>query len=119
MRIGKKIIAACLFTFCLAIAVLINSGPRGDSVKFDRRLGVGHYYSNLEQDQKILAADMRRLRRDLRHRAGDMMISAEREAVRQDWLDIVIDRGLNRDPLAPALLDMAREGSSRAGGAFR
>ena len=51
---------------------------------------------------------MRHLRGDLRRGASAMIIAADREAVRQDWLDIVMDRGLTRDKLAPAGLDLAR-----------
>jgi len=60
---------------------------------------------DLEQDQLLLAADMRQLRRDLRHRANDGIINFEREEIRQDWLDIVMDRGLSR---LAAPLDIAR-----------
>ena len=106
--------AACLLTFfCLVFAASMYFRQRAGSVELVRRTEARHSYSDLEQDQKILAADMRQLRRDLRHRAGEMIISVERDTIRQDWLDIVIDRGLSRDSLAPALVDAARAAHSR------
>lgn len=97
MKCRKTIIAGCLSTICLAVFVVRYSGAHGEFVKPHRRLEVRRAYSDLEQDQKIFAADLRRLRRDLRRRAAGSIVSGEREAIVQDWHDIVMDRGLN-DP---------------------
>ena len=97
MKWRKTIIAGCLSTCSLAVVVTMYSGARGEFVASRRGLEVRHSYSNLEQDQRMFAADMRQLRRDLRRRVTRPIISAEREAIVQDWRNIVMDRGLN-DP---------------------
>jgi hypothetical protein len=49
--------------------------------------------SRLEVDQKMLAADMQRLRRHLRHSASQAQIARERDHIHRDWQNIVAERG--------------------------
>lgn len=97
MKSRQTIIVGCLSTFRLAVFVSMYSGAQRELVKPHRRLEVRRAYSDIEQDQKIFAADLRRLRRDLLRRAAGSIVFGEREAIVQDWHDIVMDRGLN-DP---------------------
>jgi hypothetical protein len=93
--------------FFLPLTALIYFGVSDEAIKPWRALELQRSSGDLEQDQQVLAGDMRQLRRDLRHRANDGIINFEREEIRQDWLDIVMDRGLNRDNRLPAPLDIA------------
>jgi len=108
MKINKGILAAFWISFFLPFTAPIYFGVSDESSKSRSALELQRSSRDLEQDQLLLAADMRQLRRDLRHRANDGIINFEREEIRQDWLDIVMDRGLNRDNRLPAPLDIAR-----------
>jgi hypothetical protein len=107
MKIRTAMIVGCALTFCLSLAVAISSGALGESKKSERSETFQRSHSDLEQDQRILDADMRQLRRDLRRGVGGMRIFFERDEIREDWLNIVTERGLKRDK-APSPLDLAR-----------
>jgi hypothetical protein len=82
----------------------------GSARKYENRApGEGpRSYSNLAQDEIMLAADMRKLRRDLRRSASQIRIARERDEIRQDWLDIVAQRGLKTTNVSPALVNFGR-----------
>jgi hypothetical protein len=103
---GKTIIA--LVAFCLFFAVSIRSRPQSESN--GSRRGRTHEFSasDLEQDQKLFADDIRKLRRDLRRGVPAAIVDFEREEVRQDWVHIIMDRGLSGAGPAPTVLDLAR-----------
>jgi hypothetical protein len=105
MKTRKAIIAGCIVSFSLIFAASIYSAAHGKSMKSERTREVHRSYSELERDQEMLATDMRKLRRDLRRGVGGMQISLEREVIRQDWLNIVVDRGLKRAKVSPVLTD--------------
>jgi hypothetical protein len=108
MKIRKGIVAAFWISFFLPFTAPIYFGVSDEAIKPWRALELQRSSGGLEQDQLVLAGDMRQLRRDLRHRASDGIINFEREEIRQDWLDIAMDRGLNRDNRLLAPLDIAR-----------
>ena len=105
MKTRKAMIAGCMVSFSLIFAASIDSAAHGKSMKLERTREVHRSYSELEQDQEMLATDMRKLRRDLRRGVGGMQISLERDVIRRDWLNIVVDRGLKRAKVSPALAD--------------
>ena len=105
MKTRKATIAGCMVSFSLIFAASIYSAAYGKSMKLERTREVPRSYSELEQDQAMLATDMRKLRRDLRRGVGGMQISLERDVIRQDWLNIVVDRGLKRAKVSPTLAD--------------
>ena len=49
-------------------------------------------YSDLQKDEISLASDIKRLRHDLRRGASGITVAKDRNFVRQDWLNIVLDR---------------------------
>jgi len=104
MKIRKAMIAGCMVSFSLILVASIYSAAHGKSMTLGTR-EVRRSYSELEQDQEMLATDMRKLRRDLRRGVGGMQISLERDVIRRDWLNIVVDRGLKRAKVSPALAD--------------
>lgn len=105
MKTREAMIAGCMVSFSLILAVSIYSAAHGKSMKLGRTREVQRSYSELEQDQAMLATDMRKLRRDLRRGVGGMQISLERDVIRRDWLNIVVDRGLRRAKVSPGLAD--------------
>ena len=105
MKTREAMIAGCMVSFSLILVACIYSAAHGKSIKLERTREVRRSYSELEQDQAMLATDMRKLRRDLRHGAGATQISLERDVIRRDWLNIVVDRGLTRAKVSPALAD--------------
>ena len=105
MKTRKAMIAGCMVSFSLILVACIYSAAHGKSMKLERTREVRRSYSELEQDQAMLATDMRKLRRDLRRGVGATQISLERDVIRRDWLNIVVDRGLKRAKVSPALAD--------------
>jgi len=106
MKPLEAMITGCVVFFALLLAASIYSGARG-SMKIEHP-GKGPRYSDLAQDEIMLAADMRKLRRDLRRSASQIRIARERDEIRQDWLDIVAQRGLKTTNVSPALVNFGR-----------
>jgi hypothetical protein len=107
MKSLKAMITACVVFFALLLAASIYSGTRG-SMKMEQPGKGPRSYSNLALDEIMLATDMRKLRRDLRHGASQIRIERERDEIRQDWLDIVAQRGLRPANVSPALVNFGR-----------
>ena len=107
MKPLEAIITGCVVFFALLLAASIYSGARG-SMKMEHPGKGPRSYSNLAQDEIMLAADMRKLRRDLRRSASQIRIARERDEIRQDWLDIVAQRGLKTTKVSPALVNFSR-----------
>ena len=103
----KAMITACVVFFALLLAASIYSRGRG-SMKMEHPGKGPRSYSNLAQDEIMLAADMRKLRRDLRRSASQIRIARERDEIRQDWLDIVAQRGLKTTNVSPGLVNFGR-----------
>jgi hypothetical protein len=101
MTAHKAMIAACV-SFSLVLGALIYSAVRGKSIKLEHAKELRLSHSDLEQDEMTLIADMRQLRRDLRRRVNRLQIAQERDEIRQDWFNIVDDRGLKRNAFSPA-----------------
>jgi hypothetical protein len=103
MKPLKAMTTACVVLLALLLAASIYSGARG-SMKMER-LGQGRRsHSDLERDSLVLADDMRRLRRSLRHGVDPLQIARQRDGIRQDWLNIVADRGLKGSNFSPELV---------------
>jgi hypothetical protein len=98
----KAIIAACV-SFSLLLGASIYSEAHGKSMKLKHESKVNRSNSDLEQDEMTLIADIRRLRRNLRHGVNRLQIAQERDEIRQDWFNIVDDRGLKEGNFSPAL----------------
>jgi hypothetical protein len=107
MKPLKAMITACVVFFALLLAASIYSRGRG-SMKMEHPGKGPRSYSNLAQDEIMLAADMRKLRRDLRRSASQIRIARERDEIRQDWLDIVAQRGLKTTNVSPGLVNFGR-----------
>ena len=107
MKPLKAMITACVVFFALLLAASIYSGARG-SMKMEHPGEGPRSYSNLAEDEIVLAADMRKLRRDLRRGASQIRIARERDEIRQDWLDIVAQRGLQPANVSPALANFGK-----------
>ena len=107
MKPLEAIITGCVVFFALLLAASIYSGARG-SRKMEHPDEGLRSYSDLEQDEMALAADMRKLRRNLRRGASQIRIARERDEIRQDWLDIVAQRGLKTTNVSPGLVNFGR-----------
>lgn len=104
MKPLKATITACVVLFTPLFAASIYSGARGNMKMKQPGQGV-RSQSDLEQDEMALAADMRKLRRNLRRGVNQFQIAQERDEIRRDWLNIVVDRGLKRGNFSPALVN--------------
>jgi hypothetical protein len=107
MKPLKAMMTTCVVFLALLLAASIYSGARG-SMKMEHPGEGPHSYSALAQDEIMLAADMRKLRRDLRRGASQMTLARERDEIRQDWLDIVAQRGLRPGDVSPALANFGK-----------
>jgi hypothetical protein len=107
MKSLKAMITTCVVFFALLLTASIYSGMRG-SMKMEHPGEGPRSYSALAQDEIMLAADMRKLRRDLRRGASQMRLARERDEIRQDWLDIVAQRGLRPGDVSPALANFGK-----------
>ena len=108
MKALKAMITTCVVFFALLLATSIFSEVHGKSMKLEHASEVHRNHSVLEQDQIVLAADMRKLRRNLRRGVNPLQIARERDGIRQDWLNIVADRGLQEGSFSPALVSFGR-----------
>jgi hypothetical protein len=105
MTAHKAMIAACV-SFSLLLGASIYSEARRKPMKSKQDSKVNRSHSDLEQDEIVLIADMRKLRRDLRRGASQSRILQERSMVRRDWLNIVADRGVKRAEASPTLVNL-------------
>jgi hypothetical protein len=102
----NSMIRGGVFGISLLLAPSIFSAALG-KLRNEKLAGQVHTsYSTLARDQELLAADMRKLRRDLRRGASQLRIFQERSMVRRDWLNIVADRGLERAEASPTLVNL-------------
>jgi hypothetical protein len=107
MKPLEAMITTCVVFFALLLAASIYSAAHG-SMKMGQPGEGPRSYSELAQDEIMLAADMRKLRRDLRRGASQIRIARERDEIRQDWLDIVAQRSLQPANVSPALVNFGR-----------
>ena len=98
---------------CISIAMSIYARAQRRSGAARRAREIEHSEGSLEQDQRMFVGDMRQLRHDMLRGASNGIVSADREDVRQDWLAIVMVRGLARYGRAPALMGLTRFVHSR------
>ena len=104
-KVYKEIMTACMVSIYLLCAASLSAATEGDRVKFS---ATHRSLSNLEQDERILTNDMRKLRRDLRRDARQYQIAMERDKIRRDWINIVVDRSLAGARFSPTLVDFSR-----------
>jgi hypothetical protein len=101
----KAMITACVVLFALLLAACIYLGERG-TIKMEQPGQGARSHSDLEQDEMALAADMRKLRKNLRRGVNPLQITQERDEIRRDWLNIVADRGLEWAEASPSLVNL-------------
>lgn len=77
-KVYRARMTACVVSICLLFAASLSAALHGKAVQFSV---THHSLSNLEQDETILAGDMRKLRRDLRR---DATQPPDRNGTRQD-----------------------------------
>jgi len=104
MKPLKAMITAGVVLFALLLAASIYS-VAGASMKMEQPGQGARSHSDLEQDEMALAADMRKLRKNLRRAVNPLQIAQERDGIRQDWRNIVADRGLKRSNFSPELMN--------------
>ena len=104
-KVYKAIMTACMVSICLLFAASLSAALHGKAVKFS---AIHRPSSNLELDERILTDDMRKLRRDLRRDASQTQIAMERDKIRRDWINIVVDRSLGGARFSPTLVDLSR-----------
>ena len=101
-KVYKAMMTVCVVSIYLLCAASLSAATEGDRVKFS---ATHRSLSNLEQDERILAGDMRQLRRDLRHNASQTRIAMERDKIGRDWINIVVDRSLGGARFSPTLVN--------------
>ena len=89
---GSMVVGALIFTVSIGSALAQGQSNRGESEKQIRT-----DKSDLQRDEEQLAADVSYLRKSLRQRKSQALITQLRDQVRQDWRQIVLDRG-HSDP---------------------
>jgi hypothetical protein len=107
MTAHKAMITPYVLSFSLLRGALIYMRVHG-KLKLEHARKLHRSHSDLEQDEMTLAAVMRKLRRNLRRGVNQFQIAQERDEILQDWLNIVLDRGLKRDSFSPALVSFGR-----------
>jgi hypothetical protein len=112
MKSWRAYLASALFAWCLSF------GGVGVEAAVHKRRGCDaatlrhwHDQSELRRDEKEFESDLNSLRRLLQSHATSERISRLRFLVRQDWAQIVMDRGQSRlcHAEAPANLAAGRD----------
>jgi hypothetical protein len=90
MKISNTtIVVGVIAYYLLAMAILVGFvvAPNSSAERLAQR-----DYSDLEKDEGTLTSDIMQLRRELRRGASSVELTKERNFVRQDLLNIVLDR---------------------------
>ncbi len=91
MTVYKRIINTLVACYALFLASSLHPISRITSLQFlQYPMQLGD--SDLQRDEITLTDDIRNLRRHLRHGANQFRIAEERQNIRRDWLNIVLDR---------------------------
>jgi hypothetical protein len=107
MTVYRTIINAFVAASALLLAFSLHPIGREKSSQFlQHPMHVSD--SDLQHDEIIFANDTRNLRRHLRHRTDPFTIAEERQNIRRDWLNIVLDRGPRENEPAGITMDLAR-----------
>lgn len=69
--------------------------------------------SELLRDQAVFAHDLKNLRRDLRRGSNPAIVTYDRHAAQEDWMNIITDRHPNADSHT-WLIELARRRSTSA-----
>lgn len=94
MMFKKDRIVAALFASCLAIVThAVDAAPLGVRGRDFAGRRMHDENSELRRDDKELLTDVNLLRSSLRHHASQERIEMLRCLVREDWSQIVTDRG--------------------------
>ena len=88
-KVYKAMMTACLVSIYLLFPASLSAALHGKPARFT---ATHRSFSDLEQDERILAADMGQLHRDLRRDVSQVRIAMERDKIRCDWMNIVVDR---------------------------
>lgn len=97
MKTWRDIIAGALFVCCLSIGInsVAQAAHQHWSCDYSRP-PFRQDKSELRRDEKALESDVNVLRKLLRHHGSQERIARLRYLVRQDWSQIVLDRGQSR-----------------------
>ena len=76
----------------MLVGVSVISAAHRERLNGSTRSRIRTQISDLEQDELNFANDIKQLRRDLRHAVNPIIVAKDRNFVRQDWLNIVLDR---------------------------
>ncbi len=85
---GSMVVGALMFTVIIGSALAQGRWNRDGSEKQIRT-----DKSDLQRDEELLTADVSYLRKSLRQNKSQKLITQLRYQVRQDWQQIVLDRG--------------------------
>jgi hypothetical protein len=107
MTVYRTIINAFVAASALLLAFSLHPIGRGKSSQL-LQYPMHVSDSDLQNDEIIFANDTRNLRRHLRHRADPLTIAEERQNIRRDWLNIVLDRGPRENEPPGITTELAR-----------
>ena len=91
-RCTTMVIGSLVGTSLLLVGVSVMSVAHHERPNGNTRSQIQPQVSDLEKDQSTFASDMKQLRRDLRYHASAVTVAKDRNFVRQDLLNIVLDR---------------------------
>jgi hypothetical protein len=112
MKISGTYIAGAILASSLALGVHGMRAVAHERGRPDHAHEPSHHYqSELQRDQQQFETDGKNLIKSLGRRASQEQIAREQNRVRQDWQNIVLDRGQSR----PAPQDQIQNLASRRG----
>ena len=91
-RCTTMVVGSLVGTSLLLVGVSVMSVAHHERPNGNTRSQIQPQVSDLEKDQSTFASDMKQLRRDLRYHASAVTVAKDRNFVRQDLLNIVLDR---------------------------
>ena len=93
MKRCTTMVSGSLLGISLAlVGVSVMSAAHRERMNGSAKSQIQTQVSDLEQDELNFANDEKQLRRDLRHAVNPIIVAKDRNFVRQDWLNIVVDR---------------------------
>ena len=97
MKTSREYIAGAMFAWSLTIGLNTVEAATRELRRCDyANQQFRHDQSELQRDEKELASDINVLRKSLRQHASQDRIARLQYLIRQDWHQIVMDRGQSR-----------------------
>ena len=88
----KMMVGSSIGLSLLLVTVAVKSAAHFARAHEATRVHAQRAYSDLQKDEVSLTSDVKLLRRDLRRGAGVVTVAKDRNFVRQDLLNIMLDR---------------------------